>query len=776
MSRRVESVESSGPTTEGCPQSSIFIWRRREREGNDQKQTGAKSLPAFSAISAIWPNWAPYFQRRRSWYEDPPLKTTIKGNHHPLKGKETMVQPMATAPLSRRRRPRSVDQHTMCSNTASEASTEPTEGGVRRSVGESSRLEMGGWQEQPLSRKACHDRHARVDTANCSSSIKSIVVGIVACVLMWGALDTDSSGGGLAFLQLPVADAYELYSWDPDALSGSEDMPPDNNNDVVPLSPPVAVTEAVMAPPQGTPRNQNYHVYIDDDDNISEEDIRYDDDYVSGDATYTNEHVAGAASRGETDGGAGPSITNPNYRGVPSPRPTRNPTRRPPTPRPTRRPRPPPTPRPTRRPRPPPTPSPTVSPTAEPTDAPVPKPTKNPTPALLPTLTPTAPTASPTAPIPYTFTIQMTPFEITLTSMDGKLDGQQLQMFNLFSDKEIEQTWLSRKLGNLSEDDAKSLTDGYVDISFKSVVTSQLLSAPIVASSSTTEESFRQSDGGGATSMPPTTEDTLTIKSSKSTKGSKTPTAAPTMDLDGLVRRRRRTTTATVASQQERQRQWQREFHSQRKRALKNNDDIDHTSIAPTSATPAMEHTLYLQQTKTAFVTVRGEYLLKSQPDIIPTLSELDTAVQITYGSESPNLVTVLRDYDLEAFDELHAIDFLHFFYPSTVGGVSSIKKGKKPIQQGRTLNGGAKFGIFLATVVGSALLGLAAVRASTSGDEEEHYKSKSTSSGENSRCVLLFHFTSSVSLSSHISINTLCSQPSCHSFTSTILVSPNIQ
>ena len=293
---------------------------------------------------------------------------------------------------------------------------------MRRSAG-SSRFEMEGWTgEQPLDRKACYDRHARVHRANRSSSTKSFVMGIMACVLMWGALDSDSSGNCLAFLQLPVADAYELYNWNPDALS--EDTPPDHN-EVVSLSPPLAVAEAVRAPPQGTPRNQNYQVYIDDDDNISEEDIRYDDDYVSGDATYTNEHVAGAASRGETDGGVGPSVTSPNYRGVPSPRPTRNPTRRPPTPRPTRRPRPQPTPRPTQRPRPQPTPSPTVSPTAEPTDAPVPKPTKNPTPALLPTLTPTAPTASPTAPIPYTFTIQMTPFEITLTSMDGKLDGQQ---------------------------------------------------------------------------------------------------------------------------------------------------------------------------------------------------------------------------------------------------------------------------------------------------------------------------------------------------------------
>ena len=660
---------------------------------------------------------------------------------------------------------------------------EPTEGRMRRSAGESSCFEMDGWQEQPLNREACYDRHARAHRANRSSSMKSFVVGIVACILMWGSLDTDSSGSGLAFLQLPVADAYELYNWNPDSLS--EDMAQDVN-DVVPLSPPAAVAEAVMAPPQGTPRNQNYQVYVDDDDNISEEDIRYDDDYVSGDATYTNEHVAGAASlyRGETDGGAGPSITDPNYRDVPSPRPTRNPTRRPPTPRPTRRPRPQPTP------------SPTASPTAEPTGAPVPEPTDPPvdasavvdprpfppskaptyppTPAFLPTLTPTAPptispepTASPTAPIPYTFTIQMTPFEITLTSMDGKLDGQQLQIFNLFSDKEIEQTWLSRKLGNLNEDDAKSLTDGYVDISFKTVVTSQLLSAPIVASSTTVEESaestepngavddesYRQSDGEGATSMPssspPTTEDTLTIKSSKSSKGARTPTAAPTVDLDDLVRGRRRTTTATVAGRHERQRQWQREFHPQRKRALKNKDtdnnnmaedDIDHTSISPTSTTPAVEHTLYLQQTKTAFVTVRGEYLLKSQPDIIPTLNELDTAVQITYGSESPNLVTVLKNYDLEAFDEMHAIDFLHFFYPSTVGGVSSIIEGQEPIQQGRTLNGGAKFGIFLASAVGAALLGLAVVRVRRNG-EDEHYKSKTGSSSKNSRCVLLFHF-----------------------------------
>lgn len=380
----------------------------------------------------------------------------------------------------------------------------------------------------------------------------------------------------------------------------------------------------------------------------------------------------------------------------------------------------------------------------------------------------------------------MTPFEITLTSMDGKLDGQQLQIFNLFSDKEIEQTWLSRKLDSLSEDDAKSLTDDYVDISFKTVVTSQLLSAPIVASSSTVEESaestdpngesFRQSDGDGASftpsSSPPTPEDTLTIKSSKSSKGTPTPTAAPTVDLDDLVRGRRRTTTATVSGRRERQRQWRREFQPQRKRELKNKDnknlaedDIDHTSITPTSTTPAVEHTLYLQQTKTAFVTVRGEYLLKSQPDIIPTLNELDTAVQITYGLESPKLVTVLKDYDLDAFDQLHAIDFLHFFYPSTVGGVSSIIEGQKPIQKGRALSGGAKFGIFLASAVGAALLGLAAVRARTSGEEEEdHYKSKATSSGETSRYVHLFL---QVFLFQNISMQTitLCSRRSLHLF-----------
>jgi len=570
---------------------------------------------------------------------------------------------------------------------------------------------------------------------------------------LWGALDSDSSGSGLPLLRLPVADAYKLYNWNPDALS--EDTPPDGN--VTPLSPPVEVAKPVKATPLAKPRNQKYRVYVDDDDNISEEDIRYDDDYVSGDATYTNEHVAGG-KRGETDGGAGPSITDPNYRGVPSPRPTRKPTRRPPTPRPPT-PRPPtprpPTPRPpTRRPpRPRPTPFPTISSTYEPTGAAVPEPKapiSSPTAAFLPILTPTMtaePSASPTIPVPYTFTVQMTPFEITLTSMDGRLDGQQLQLFNLFSDKQIEQTWRSRKLESLSEDDAKSLTDDdYVDISFKTVVTSQLLSAPIVGTSSMLEESAESTDPNVAIENESYRQinGDEAVKSMKSSKRAQTPTAAPTVDLDDIVRGRRRTTTTT--DRRERQRQWQREFQPQRKRALKGKNkaanEIEPTSILSSSAIPPVEHTLYLQQTKTAFVTLRGKYLLKSRPEIIPTLNELDTAVQITYGSESPDLVTILKDYDLEAFDELHGIDFLHFFYPSTVGGVSSITEGgQNPIQQSRTLSGGAKFGIFLVSAVGAALVSLAIVRVHR-GSEDDHYKPKATPFGKKSRCVHFFLFT----------------------------------
>ena len=578
------------------------------------------------------------------------------------------------------------------------------------------------WQERPIGRAVRRDRPARMNRNIRSSGMKSLVVGIIACMYnsMWDALDRDCCGRGRPLLSLlPIAHARDPGDdyWSPNGLSG--DTPFDDN---------VAVhvhaqqaEAAAQPPPQATPRNRgdSYRAYIDDDDSISEEDIRYDDDYVSGDATYTNEHVAGEATfhRGENDGGAGPSIVDSNYRGVPSPRPTRNPTPTPPTPRPTRRPRPRPTP------------STTESHTHEPTeDETVPKPTD-------PPVDGSSVQGSTPPPIPYTFTIQMTPFEITLTSMDDKLDGQQLQLFNLFSDKEIEQTWLSRKLKNLSEDDVTSLADGYVDISFKTVVTSQLLSAPLVASPPTVDalaesssnsnnavddEIYRQSGGDG---------------SPKSSKRAQTPTAAPTVDLDDLVRGRRR---MEVTDRRERQRQDQ----SQRNRALENNnkadDDIGHTSLSQSSITPAVEHTLYLQQTKTAYITLRGEYLLHSQPEIIPTLNDLDTSVQITYGSKSPDLVAILRYYDLEAFDELHGIDFLHFFYPSTVGSVSSIIGGEqRPTQQGKSLSGGAKFGIFLATAVGAALLGLAVVRRGSGDDNNEP---KFSSSKKASRYVLCFY------------------------------------
>ena len=619
------------------------------------------------------------------------------------------------------------------------------------------------WQERPIGRAVRRDRPARMDRNIRSSGMKSLVVGIIACVYMWGALDRDCCGGGRPLLSLlvPVADAHDLDDdyWDPNGLSG--DTSPGND-----VAAHVHAQQATAAnpPQQATPRNRgsSYRAYVDDDDSISEEDIWYDDDYVSGDATYTNEHVAGEAAfhRGENDCGAGPSIVDSNYRGVPSPRPTRNPTPTPPTPRPTRRPRPRPTPSPTKSH----TLEPTESHTLEPTeDAPVPKPTD-------PPVDGSSVQGSTPPPIPYTFTIQMTPFEITLTSMDDELDGQQLQLFNLFSDKEIEQTWLSRKLENLSEDDVTSLADGYVDISFKTVVTSQLLSAPLVASSPTVdvspesssnsnaaagEEIYRRSGGGD--------------RSPKSPKGAQTPTAAPTVDLDDLVRGRRR---MEITDRRERQRQGQ----SQRNRTLNNNnnnnnkadDDIDHTSLSQSSITPAVEHTLYLQQTKTAYITLRGEYLLHSQPEIIPTLSDLDTAVQITYGSKSPDLVTVLQDYDLDAFDELHGIDFLHFFYPSTVGSVSSIIGGEQmPTQQGKSLSGGAKFGIFLATAVGAALLGLAVVRRGSGDDNNEP---KSSSSKKASRYVLCFysHHRLHTSIYSHRRLHTsILSSPSINSFNS---------
>jgi hypothetical protein len=356
----------------------------------------------------------------------------------------------------------------------------------------------------------------------------------------------------------------------------------------------------------------------------------------------------------------------------------------------------------------------------------------------------------------------MTPFEITLTSMDGELDGQQLQLFNLFSDKEIEQTWLSRKLENLSEDDVTSLADGYVDISFKTVVTSQLLSAPLVASSPTVDASAESSSNSNAAAGEEIYRQSGGDRSPKSPKGAQTPTAAPTMDLDDLVRGRRR---MEITDRRARQRQDQ----SQRNRTLKNknnnkaDDDIDHTSLSQSSITPAVEHTLYLQQTKTAYITVRGEYLLYSQPEIIPTLNDLDTAVQITYGSKSSDLVTVLNDYDLEAFDELHGIDFLHFFYPSTVGSVSSIIGGEQmPTKQGKSLSGGAKFGIFLATAVGAALLGLAVVRRGSGDDNNEP---KSSSSEKASRYVLRFY--------SHHRLHTsILSSPSINSFNSFYLFS----
>ena len=119
-------------------------------------------------------------------------------------------------------------------------------------------------------------------------------------------------------------------------------------------------------------------------------------------------------------------------------------------------------------------------------------------------------------------------------------------------------------------------------------------------------------------------------------------------------------------------------------------------------------------------------------------MNDLDTSVQITYGSKSPDLVAILRYYDLEAFDELHGIDFLHFFYPSTVGSVSSIIGGEqRPTQQGKSLSGGAKFGIFLATAVGAALLGLAVVRRGSGDDNNEP---KFSSSKKASRYVLCFY------------------------------------
>ena len=123
--------------------------------------------------------------------------------------------------------------------------------------------------------------------------------------------------------------------------------------------------------------------------------------------------------------------------------------------------------------------------------------------------------------------------------MDDKLDGQQLQLFNLFSDKEIEQTWLSRKLKNLSEDDVTSLADGYVDISFKTVVTSQLLSAPLVASPPTVDASAESSSNSNNAVDDEIYRQSGGDRSPKSSKRAQTPTAAPTVDLDDLVRGRR---------------------------------------------------------------------------------------------------------------------------------------------------------------------------------------------------------------------------------------------
>ena len=578
---------------------------------------------------------------------------------------------------------------------------------------------------------------------------------------------------------LPTADAYELYDWNPSGLSG--DFIDDEDEEGGDEGSPVTVD------------SESKVIFYTDDDNISEDMIDFDDDYVSGDATYSNGNVAGladynsgggGANRGGNDGGGaaeagsdGVIISNQNPN-PPTPRPTRQPT----TPRPTRRPRRRQTPSPTKVPTLSPTPDPTADPTADPTEAPVatdaptgapttPSPTSSPTlsPTSLPTNTPTlaptvtasaspsvtsssspsfvptqaptvAPTVSsqpsvaPTVPIPYTFAIQMTPFEITLTSMNDELDGEQLQIFNLFSDKQIEETWLSRKLSALSKEDAKMLSSDFVDIAFETVVTSQHLSAPIQESSpeqddevtnSTTNASYRTTNDTPA----PTSSPTKTKKSKKKSKGTQSPTTSPTVDLDELEfdgdgdmngdggRKQRRAAIKTAQQdQQERKQQWQQQ---QRRRLQQEGDDIDHTSISTSTL-----RTLNVQQTKTAYVTLRGKSLRDSHPEIVPTANELDTAVQITYGTASSDLVTVLKDFDVPAFDELHSVDFLHFFYPSTVGGVASAISGEQEVlSSGKKLSGGAIFGVFVASTIGAVLLGLAAVRLRRKQESKAHTK-----------------------------------------------------
>mmetsp|Transcript_15756 Transcript_15756/g.35080 ORF Transcript_15756/g.35080 Transcript_15756/m.35080 type:complete len:845 (+) Transcript_15756:340-2874(+) len=620
----------------------------------------------------------------------------------------------------------------------------------------------------------------RVRAGNNAFSWNLGIAAAMAFVLTFHVLDGHVASLGRL---LPVADAYELYDWNP--TSGfSEDFPDGGDEEGNDEGSPVTVD------------NESKVIFYADDDNISEDMIDFDDDYVSGDATYSNGNVAGladynsgggGANRGGNDGsgaaeaGSDGVITSNQNPNPPTPRPTRQPT----TPRPTRRPRRRQTPSPTKVPTPSPTPDPTAEPTADPTEAPVgpdtiatdapteapttPSPTSSPTfsPTSLPTNTPTlaptvtasaspsvtsssspsfvptqaptvAPTMSsqpsvaPTVPIPYTFAIQMTPFEITLTSMNDELDGEQLQIFNLFSDKQIEDTWLSRKLSTLSEEDAKLLSSDFVDIAFETVVTSQDLSDPIQESSTeqdgempnnTTDASYRTTDDTPAPTSSPTKTKKSKKKSTKKPKGTQSPTPSPTIDLDELEidgdggRIRRRAATKTTRQDQQ---EWQQK---QRRGLQQEGDDIDHTSISTSTI-----RTLNVQQTKTAYVTLRGKSLRDSHPEIVPTANELDTAVQITYGTASSELVTVLKDFDVPEFDELHSVDFLHFFYPSTVGGVASAISGEQQVlSKGKKLSGGAIFGIFVASAIGAVLLGLAAVSLRRRKESKAHTKAAST-------------------------------------------------
>ena len=437
--------------------------------------------------------------------------------------------------------------------------------------------------------------------------------------------------------------------------------------------------------------NQDF-LYDEGDDNIADL-ILYDDTYVSGDMTYSNEKVAGVSNRDSAN-------TRPSLP-LPRPRPTRRPTIRPP---------------------------PTSSPTPE-----------------------------PTVPEPYTFKVDMTPFEISLTSMDIN----QLTIFNLFSDKHINDVWLAQKLAMLNEEDAFGLDQAFVEIAFETDILSYMavgsekgrLDEDILApgdwlASVETEEAYsnpaqaptRRGEKNKKKiptfqpSFEPTFEPTSEPnkrkqKEGKKEKGGKVnkkdkrpsssptfyPTSEPTYEPTYEPTRRKKN-----KGKQKNNSEAEDELTEDHivvtvevkkaKGKIKNQEEVQGPGDVRRRELYSASTTILFQK-KTAYVTVKGKHIMKHRSKIIPTQDELEAAVKTVFGKRSTYLISELQDYDYGSFSDLSQVSFENFAFPgnrasSTIAAATKGQKGGPRGKVGSGRSAGAVFGtVFGWTLAACAVL-----------------------------------------------------------------------